>query len=140
MSVAGLQTLLGRVCQREGIFNLRGYLAKAERSSTWKTAPQADVLFEYHVLLKALVLAVPDCVLPTKPLETALRNMYDADVREAGAIRLVCDATSNPRHESEDVSATMRMLLSKIWWIYSCLLYTSPSPRDATLSRMPSSA
>ena len=24
--------------------------------------------------------------------------------------------------------------------IYPCLLYTSPSPRDATLSRMPSSA
>ena len=24
--------------------------------------------------------------------------------------------------------------------IYNCLLYTSPSPRDATLSRMPSSA
>ena len=30
-----------------------------------------------------------------------------------------------------------RNCLSK--W-YSCLLYTSPSPRDATLSRMPSSA
>ena len=29
------------------------------------------------------------------------------------------------------------------WFVYtrwSCLLYTSPSPRDATLSRMPSSA
>ena len=25
-------------------------------------------------------------------------------------------------------------------WGYTCLLYTSPSPRDATLSRMPSSA
>ena len=25
-------------------------------------------------------------------------------------------------------------------WIGHCLLYTSPSPRDATLSRMPSSA
>ena len=25
-------------------------------------------------------------------------------------------------------------------WIMSCLLYTSPSPRDAPLSRMPSSA
>ena len=25
-------------------------------------------------------------------------------------------------------------------FVYSCLLYTSPSPRDATLSRMPSSA
>ena len=29
-----------------------------------------------------------------------------------------------------------------IWWMQgeACLLYTSPSPRDATLSRMPSSA
>ena len=26
------------------------------------------------------------------------------------------------------------------WEQYICLLYTSPSPRDATLSRMPSSA
>ena len=25
-------------------------------------------------------------------------------------------------------------------YLYGCLLYTSPSPRDATLSRMPSSA
>ena len=32
------------------------------------------------------------------------------------------------------VSVTARM-----WW-WDCLLYTSPSPRDATLSRMPSSA
>ena len=29
-------------------------------------------------------------------------------------------------------------VMSMIAW--SCLLYTSPSPRDATLSRMPSSA
>jgi len=27
-----------------------------------------------------------------------------------------------------------------VGWNYDCLLYTSPSPRDATLSRMPSSA
>ena len=26
------------------------------------------------------------------------------------------------------------------WYSNNCLLYTSPSPRDATLSRMPSSA
>ena len=25
-------------------------------------------------------------------------------------------------------------------WVYPCLLYTSPSPRDGLLSRMPSSA
>ena len=30
--------------------------------------------------------------------------------------------------------------LSDIWRLYPCLLYTSPSPRDRTRSRMPSSA
>ena len=32
--------------------------------------------------------------------------------------------------------------LTKVWLdeSYNCILYTSPSPRDATLSRMPSSA
>ena len=31
---------------------------------------------------------------------------------------------------------------AELWWFMfsNCLLYTSPSPRDATLSRMPSSA
>ena len=31
-------------------------------------------------------------------------------------------------------------LMGRVNSVYSCLLYTSPSPRDATLSRMPSSA
>ena len=31
-------------------------------------------------------------------------------------------------------------LIFCLWWYLTCLLYTSPSPRDATLSRMPSSA
>ena len=29
---------------------------------------------------------------------------------------------------------------AEVRWSLGCLLYTSPSPRDATLSRMPSSA
>ena len=31
-------------------------------------------------------------------------------------------------------------LFPRTWFLWLCLLYTSPSPRDATLSRMPSSA
>ena len=31
-------------------------------------------------------------------------------------------------------------LEAQIEWVYACLLYTSPSPRDRTRSRMPSSA
>ena len=39
----------------------------------------------------------------------------------------------------------LKMWLGQMFWTkerhhYYCLLYTSPSPRDATLSRMPSSA
>ena len=32
------------------------------------------------------------------------------------------------------------MVLENVKEVWTCLLYTSPSPRDATLSRMPSSA
>ena len=35
---------------------------------------------------------------------------------------------------------TTKMLVSKLQDIKSCLLYTSPSPRDRYISRMPSSA
>ena len=34
----------------------------------------------------------------------------------------------------------MQLLTAMDDFEYTCLLYTSPSPRDATLSRMPSSA
>ena len=36
--------------------------------------------------------------------------------------------------------ATQKVLDAAVAKAYGCLLYTSPSPRDATLSRMPSSA
>ena len=35
---------------------------------------------------------------------------------------------------------TVREVVDDLERRYPCLLYTSPSPRDATLSRMPSSA
>ena len=38
----------------------------------------------------------------------------------------------------EDGVYVLNKVKPKVTW--SCLLYTSPSPRDATLSRMPSSA
>ena len=38
-------------------------------------------------------------------------------------------------NKDEDLVDVFRKILDKV-----CLLYTSPSPRDATLSRMPSSA
>ena len=48
-------------------------------------------------------------------------------------------------NQSENVFNTVTLFKSwtindVIGHLYICLLYTSPSPRDATLSRMPSSA
>ena len=42
-----------------------------------------------------------------------------------------------PMKEKSSFKSKIKSLL---WWSVACLLYTSPSPRDATLSRMPSSA
>ena len=41
---------------------------------------------------------------------------------------------------AEPISGVIRLNHLEVNESYSCLLYTSPSPRDATLSRMPSSA
>ena len=44
------------------------------------------------------------------------------------------------RNHSDDVAENIRLSLKHDGQTKPCLLYTSPSPRDATLSRMPSSA
>ena len=46
----------------------------------------------------------------------------------------------NVRPGFEGGQMPLQMRLPKFGFSSSCLLYTSPSPRDATLSRMPSSA
>ena len=43
-------------------------------------------------------------------------------------------------HYLIDTSKTLKECLDKLELLISCLLYTSPSPRDGLLSRMPSSA
>ena len=40
----------------------------------------------------------------------------------------------------KDIAIRQDIDLTYLEQLFSCLLYTSPSPRDATLSRMPSSA
>ena len=57
----------------------------------------------------------------------------------------IAEATSaarvaTERLEAAEKIATDRDALATQFKALSCLLYTSPSPRDATLSRMPSSA
>ena len=54
--------------------------------------------------------------------------------------KLYFDVIKGTQHES-DVKVDNSSFLKAIWTILlACLLYTSPSPRDRTRSRMPSSA
>ena len=63
------------------------------------------------------------------------RNAYRDLVRNA---RRICVADMSETEKSEAFQELYNMLQQKL--DETCLLYTSPSPRDATLSRMPSSA
>ena len=54
------------------------------------------------------------------------------------------DAFVHVEPMSGNTTMTLRVYIGHLClglrWVNNCLLYTSPSPRDATLSRMPSSA
>ena len=53
----------------------------------------------------------------------------------------VLDALSHQMsHSFANVHRGLHTMANETTEAYDCLLYTSPSPRDATLSRMPSSA
>ena len=91
---------------------------------------------------------------PTGPLHigglrTALYNYLIAKSLQGSFILRIEDTDQNRFDERAERHITESLLWSKIIPDESpenpgkygpCLLYTSPSPRDATLSRMPSSA
>ena len=52
----------------------------------------------------------------------------------------MADSSNLVYRASEDPKLSIDLDFVDMPAFYSCLLYTSPSPRDATLSRMPSSA
>ena len=48
--------------------------------------------------------------------------------------------SADPHEVDDAISLEIKEGNKKNLWIHICLLYTSPSPRDRTRSRMPSSA
>ena len=54
--------------------------------------------------------------------------------------KLVNEIPSIPQNKITPRSGALALLAPNFLMYWICLLYTSPSPRDATLSRMPSSA
>ena len=70
--------------------------------------------------------------------------MEDAEKFFATYCDFVTKVTSGPSLKIDDLKASLDEIQKNsnidVPRLLTCLLYTSPSPRDATLSRMPSSA
>ena len=60
----------------------------------------------------------------------AVVSVYELPACTTADVNLCAGGNINLNETADDATS----------WSWSCLLYTSPSPRDATLSRMPSSA
>ena len=71
-------------------------------------------------------------------LQDTLNKMYGAVSAQEASM----DAVPMPMMQGQDSSVSMPIMggLETGAVINDCLLYTSPSPRDGLLSRMPSSA
>ena len=64
-------------------------------------------------------------------------HLYLGDADLASALAIECSARVN---QGAEVAARQALDAVKVPLAGGCLLYTSPSPRDRTRSRMPSSA
>ena len=85
---------------------------------------------------------------PPEPLDASVANLQPGDLVEA-AIFSFDDDSFTPQFPLDYESTSKRCHTiepGSEWWpvicrmVPACLLYTSPSPRDGLLSRMPSSA
>ena len=77
---------------------------------------------------------------------TELKEIFDEEGKDRKGICLLMEEPyilsldgSTPQYLTEQSGMEYQVRFSK-WNPYSCLLYTSPSPRDTPISRMPSSA
>ena len=105
-----------------------------ERLAYWAEldaqAPEGD-----QVLMVRPAVALPE----GHRIVVVLRNLLDADgnaIPATEAFRATLDRTTEPPERGADFA----VILDDIASDGICLLYTSPSPRDLSTSRMPSSA
>ena len=95
----------------------------------------------HHFDMDAPDIVTPGTAAPNKLRATQRKGGTDSS--EAGKVYLPGKKRIRPKHWSrQDISRFMKRLNARypLYRAMCCLLYTSPSPRDRTRSRMPSSA
>ena len=74
------------------------------------------------------------------PMDKTIVSRAVSSLITLGLITKVSDTTDKRRSSLSATQAGFKIYARVAKQLNTCLLYTSPSPRDATLSRMPSSA
>ena len=99
----------------------------AERKSWIDEATNEPLIDDYAAKLTTFLDAMADGVIDDK-------EMSDQETRLVALLKEVEPTLNDEQH------AKMTELMCELSAFNICLLYTSPSPRDRTRSRMPSSA
>ena len=77
---------------------------------------------------------------PRRPVQTLLAGKFPRDSPEHRGLTVSSPTGSSASLGALSQSMTMGTLSRSMTDVSACLLYTSPSPRDLSTSRMPSSA
>ena len=111
--------------------------------------PTLDIIEIGHPTLREVATEVPVDDIKSAPVQEFIDSLIETK-REANGAGIaanqvdntwrifVVEVASNPRYPYKPEYPLCVMINPEI--TYFCLLYTSPSPRDGLLSRMPSSA
>ena len=93
----------------------------------------------YKLLLLLLFVATTFTTTLAQSQRTEI-NGRQVEFNSDGTWDYVDEENQEDKMEEKEVQEPIPQIISISDRFNSCLLYTSPSPRDATLSRMPSSA
>ena len=134
---------LVRVVRPGGVL-LVSVMSRLGTMATLVRQPQMYILEEpekWHVWRVAEHGDLPGFPTPEMELEHPPMHMYRSDeLRELFPSCEVLELAGSNVTTSGESAAANEILESPEAWATACLLYTSPSPRDGLLSRMPSSA
>ena len=115
-------SLVVQRAQAEESTELAALLHSAYPTEGWEPEATKQEVFYDKTVTAPMVVVSKNRILATASLQIR------TNTPEHGWVRWVA---TTPDRRREGLAQTL---------VISCLLYTSPSPRDATLSRMPSSA
>ena len=142
-------TVMGRVARRIWAITLRDKYGASERSQKLKYHIQTsgrslhaqEMSFnDIRTTLQALIAVYDNCnSLHTNAYDEAITTPTEESVRRAMAIQLIINREWGLAKNQNSIQGSF-VIEELTELVEDCLLYTSPSPRDATLSRMPSSA